>query len=543
MNLDIDADMQLALGDALFSLFDQYLKAHLLDNGCPITAACYLDMVVDLFEVIPQRVNNASMRNEPTILRSVTSESGENVVRRCAPFIQKVVKVSNTTPVPADQALLVKSSKRLQDLLKHTRHDTIETNPAGPLKLLLPTFPNSPQSQEADICRQGEVLGPLLAQWPDDIPVLVTMTMWTRNLVMTSTESPCEFANRFSSDRSRLRKAPQDPETRLSAVFSIKHFIRSFSAAGGKLQNTLEFLQIWLLLGDLLVDDDEDVRTQVAELTCEILPISAQQKGNVKQLWTLSPPATRGRLLDHLVHSYNGSERFWFESIVRMIGQLSEVGLQERIAAPHSLERIDHVPYQHAIMCFRPLDGFRKFLPWSLPVFEEENSNLYLDLVREADLWRDAASRLIIPVSNEAHIQDEPKMTWTLAESTLCRVLDEFRSITETNVKIRKDSPLGYTTPPEAFNAIFSIICLQDLYSQCTNHVSVPQRMRERGPRMLLEQSLRSLGRNEHDDGTWLKERKLRSNDKRLHGLLMSKLDDVHHALDSHVTEEAAPEA
>ena len=543
MNLEIDADIQLALGDALFSLFDQYLEAHVLDYGCPITAACYLDMVAVLFEGIPQRVNDASMRNEPTIPRRVTAESGENLVRRCGPFIDKVMEVSNTTPGPADQALLVKSSKRLRDLLKHTRHDTIETDAAGPLKLLLPMVPNSPQSQEADLCRQGEVLGPLFAQWPDDLPVLVTMTMWTRNLVLTSTDSPCELENRYSWNQTRLQKAPQDPETRLSAVFSIKHFIQGFSAARGKLQDSLEFLQIWFLLCDLLVDDDEDVRTQVAELTCEMLQISAQQKGSVKQLWILSPPSTKGRLLDYLVHSYNGSERFWFESIVRMIGQLSEIELQERVAAPHSLERINHGSYQNAIMCFRPLDGFRKSRSRSQPVFEKENSNLYLDPVREADMWRDTASSLILPICDAAHLEDEPTRTWTLASSTLWRVLDEFRSITETNVTIRKDSPLGYTSAPEAFSAIFAIICLQKLYSQCTSHVSVPQRIRERGPRILLERSLRSFGRNEHDDGIWLKERRLRSNDKRLHGLLMSQLDDLHRSLDSHVIEEAVREA
>lgn len=527
MILQIDADMQLALADALFLLFDQYLEAHVLDYECPMTAASYLDMVADLFEGIPQRVDEASMRNEPTKPRSIMGESRENLIERCAPFIDKVVEASSITPVSADQALLVKSSKRLRDLLKHTRHDTIKTDPAGSLKLLLPTFPTSPQSQEADLCREGEVLGASFAQRPDDSPVLVTVTMWTRNLVLTSTDSLCQLERRDIWDRSRLQKAPQDPETRLVAVFSIKHFMQSFSAAGGMLQETLEFLHIWLLLCDLLVDDDEDVRTQAAELTCEMLQRCAQQKGCVKQAWTVSPPATKSRLLDYLVHSYSRSDRFWVETIVRLTGQLSRVGLQSRVAASGDWEHILLTGYTETIGSFRPLDGFRMSRSRSQPVFEEENHNLYLDPVREADVWTNAATNLVLPLCDEGRSKNQTGSTWLNALATLSAAMDEFGEITEADGEIRKDGPLGYASAPEAFSVIFAITCLLRLWGQGIKDASTSQKL----PGWWLDKNsfahLRYTRKDDDDTETWLQKNRLRAGEARLHELLVSKLDDL----------------
>ena len=539
MILEIDADMQLALADALFSLFDQYLETHVLDYECPITAASFLDMVADLFDAVKQRVKNAPMRKELTRPRSISSERGENLIRRCAPFIDGVLEVNNTTPVVADQALLVRSSKRLRDLLDFPRQDFIDTNYLAKLKLLLPTLPNHPQSLEEDLCQQGDILGAHFAQRPEDSPVPAMMAMWTRSLMLASTDSLSEVEGRNFWGLTRHQKPPQDSETRLSAVSSIKRFMKSFSVAGGRLQDTPQFLQIWLILCDLLVDDDEDVRMQAAELTCTMLHKSAQQKGSVKQPWMVSPPATKGRLLDYLAQSYSRSHRFWAESVARMTGRLSKVGLQSRVGAPDRWEDILFAGYKEAIRFFRPLDGFRKSRSWSQPVFEEENHNLYLDPVREADLWKEAASRLILPECNEGHSIDQTRLIWIFALAALLEALAQIRELIEVDGEIRKDSPLGYTSAPEAFSAIFAIICLQKLCSQCMRDVSNPQKIHGRLERILLEQLLHSYGRDERDDGTWLQERRLRATDSRLHELLASKLDDSHQNLDSHVIEEA----
>lgn len=531
--------MKLAPADALFILFDQYLERYVLEHQCPITAASFLDMVADAFEGVQQRFNEAPKGKEHSKPKGVIGESGERFIRRCAPLIDKVVEVSNVTSVSADQAILVQSSKRLRDLLKHTRHDTIETDPAGPLKLLLPTFPNSPQSREADLCRQGKVLGAQFAQCPDDSTVLVRMTMWTRCLVLASTDSLSELEGRPFWDPARLQKAPQDPETRLSAVSSIKKFVHGFSAGSGRLQETPEFLYIWLLLCDLLVDDDEDVRTQAAELTCNMLHKSARQKGSVKQPWIVSPPAAKGRLLDYLVQSYNRSDHFWAETIVRMTGQLSKVSLRGRVAAPGCREYDVFACYRTAIGSFCPFDSFHKSRSQSQPVFEEENHNLYLDPVRETDMWTEAATSLVLPLSDEGRSKNRTKLTWLSALATLLRALSELREITEVDGEIRKDSPLGYTSAPEAFSAIFAIICLLKLCGHFIRDAIIPRKVTvwldEDSWDVLLD-LLRDEG---HKDGSWLQKQRVQSRDARLHELLVRKLGDLHEDLDIHVLEEA----
>ena len=537
--MGIHADIKLAPADALCILFDQHLERYVLEHECPITAASFLDMVADVFEGVQQRVNEAPKQKEDSKPKSVIDESGESFIRRCAPLIDKVVEASNVTSGSADQALLVKSSNRLRDLLKHTKHDTIETDPAGPLKLLLPTFPNSPQAQEVDLCQQGEVLGVQFAQRPDNLPVLVTMTMWTRSLVLASTDSPCGLEGRPFWNPARLQKAPQDPETRLSTVSSIQNFVHGFSAASGRSQETPEFLYIWLLLCDLLVDDDEDVRTQTAELICEMLHKSAQQTGSVKQPWMISPPATKGRLLDYLVHSYCRSDRFWAETIVRMTGQLARVGLRSRVAAPGGWERHDFDLYQSAIESFRLLDGFRKSRSRSQQVFEEENHNLYLDPVREVDMWTNTAISLVSPLGNEDRSTDPAALIWISALAILSRALDQIKEFTEVDGKTRKDSLLGYTSAPEAFSALFAIICLLKLCSQCITNVSSSQKLCGWFERTSLRLLLRYFGRDAYDDGPWLQNRSLRAWIARLDELLVSKLDDLYQDLDSHVIEEA----
>lgn len=524
MILEVHADMQLAPADALFSLCDQHLQTYVLNYQCPITAAAFLDVVADWFEGISHQVKETPMRKEPTKARRIVSESCEKFVNRCARFIAKILEVSNTIPVVADQALLIKSSHRLRDLLEKARQDVIEPDPVAQLKPLLPTFPNHPQSQEEDLCRQGKVLGACFAQRPDDSPVLDMMIVWTRSLVLASTDTPCELeeqADWHSARRkahwylARVQKAPQDPNTRLSVVLSIKQFMQSFSAVGGRLQDTLEFLHIWLLVCDLLVDDDEDVRTQAAELTCRMLHQSSQQKGRVEQAWIVSPPATKGRLLDYLMRSYGRSDRFSAEIIVRMTGQLSKVGLRGRVAAPATWENIEYVLYSERIAYCCPLLSVRKSRSPSQPVFEEENHNLYLDPVREADFWTKAATSLVLPLGDERRSQHETGRRWPSALETLF-VAMRFAKIMEVDGEIRKDSPLGYTSAPEVFSAIFAIMCFMKLCIRVSKDAKIHLRRPEWS----------YLRRHKLTNSDLLQFYRLRAREARLHELLVSKLDD-----------------
>ncbi len=237
----------------------------------------------------------------------------------------------------------------------------------------------------------------------------------------------------------------------MAAVASIKTFITVLQAHDSIPNTVPELLGVYLALYDALVDDDEDVRDQASVVVSSLLSVS-RRYGDSKATTSpsLSSLAASPRLLLFLVREYNESVCLWSEAIQRLTGaSLSVKNLP--IKEPPTLQlRPVKVLLQEAMRTDNAL-------------FVEEKQNLFVDDVKEAEMWAGALADLN---ARPDAISKSALGTWTL---------DGISALTVT-IRNNVDGPLGWTSKPEAFTIGIRVILAAKLLLDGHEIVDSPAR-------------------------------------------------------------------
>lgn len=185
------------------------------------------------------------------------------------------------------------------------------------------------------------------------------------------------------------------------------------------------------------MDDDEDVRDLGAKIASQLLSRRASLGGTeTNRHLSLSPPATRPRLMQLILDLYEKSSSLWNEAVTRLTGISTFQGmLQNKTAAGGS-----------SFIC--PLSVMLEIAKTpDTALFVEEKQNLYIDEVEEARFWADALSE----ISSAESLID-------MLSHTLAIWTTEGLAFLASAVADEQDGPFGWTSKPEVFTLGMRII-------------------------------------------------------------------------------------
>lgn len=134
--------------------------------------------------------------------------------------------------------------------------------------------------------------------------------------------------------------------------------------SGVQFTSTCSLVDAYLVLYDMINDDDEELRDIAAESTTQVL---ANDKSVIPRL----PLASSIELAEFLATNFRSSERVFEGSLRRLLGQ----NRGDEIFVPVS----------------RSLANLRR---GATALFEEEKQNLYIDDVREVQTWSEILTQL-----------------------------------------------------------------------------------------------------------------------------------------------------
>lgn len=214
---------------------------------------------------------------------------------------------------------------------------------------------------------------------------------------------------------------------------SIENFMTVLQDYDSVNKTAPELLGVYLALYDALIDDDEDVRDQASVVVSSLLSVSSVYRDSkATTSLSLSPLAAGPRLLRFLVLGYNTSVCLWSEAVQRLTGTSPSVKF---------------LPTREtSILQLRPVELLlQEAMRTDNALFIQEKQNLFIDDVREAEIWAGAL----------ADIHPQPE---AISKSALeAWTLDGIFSLTVT-VRDNFDGPLGWTSKPEVFTIGMRVI-------------------------------------------------------------------------------------
>ena len=132
-----------------------------------------------------------------------------------------------------------------------------------------------------------------------------------------------------------------------------------------------------MVLYDVLVDDDEEIREQGSRTVSSLL--SAHTDTGLP----LSPAAAKSRLLDFLEQRYQGSTVFSVEAVRKLTGLPSIYSAKSHEYCSDKDDECRSISLQ-----LRPVaELLLEARAMQIAVFVEEKQNLYVDQISEADGW------------------------------------------------------------------------------------------------------------------------------------------------------------
>ncbi|KAL4933322.1 THADA/TRM732 family protein [Aspergillus undulatus] len=181
----------------------------------------------------------------------------------------------------------------------------------------------------------------------------------------------------------RLRSALSEETeftTRYAAATSISAFARTYRPHRTPPRVDATFLEIYLILYDLLNDDDEELRDIAASTASWILSYSSVSPSKAV---TLSPINASELFATFLADNYTQSQLLSTRAIRYILGLEPRIGDSSRSSESETtLMPVSYITSE-----------LRKE---STILFEEEKQNLFIEAVREVDLWCEALTRLAV---------------------------------------------------------------------------------------------------------------------------------------------------
>jgi hypothetical protein len=190
---------------------------------------------------------------------------------------------------------------------------------------------------------------------------------------------------------------------------------------GGSAQTAPVLLDAYLILYDMLNDDDEEIRDTATAVASWVLSYPSPCPGKIV---ALAPLAASAQLAEFIVRNYPNSPRLFCDAVRRLSNQephLNGIG-GDRI--------------------FTHISNFMsKYNKESTVLFEEEKQNLFIDEVREIDIWARVLSRL------DADAYDK-----SLANGLFKWVTEGLSYFIDTAISgNNSDGLLGWTSKPEIY--------------------------------------------------------------------------------------------
>lgn len=227
----------------------------------------------------------------------------------------------------------------------------------------------------------------------------------------------------------------QEFTTRYAAVASLSAFAGVLRQSGGAARMDPVFLEVYLVLYDMLNDDDEELRDIAAATASWVLSYSTVSPSKAVSL----APLNAARLLVQFIIDNYAESRVLYHKVLQYIsGQIP---------------RISDLPVQRATLT--PVANLiTEYRKESMVLFVEEKQNLFIDEVREIELWSSVVTRLTaVPLlhnENDLLLQDRRK--WVL--EGLVYLSETVANDTE------KDGLLGWSSKPEIFTLGVRIISI-----------------------------------------------------------------------------------
>lgn len=248
-------------------------------------------------------------------------------------------------------------------------------------------------------------------------------------------QSPsAEFELELQQWTIKLRCALQEETeftTRHAAVASSSAFGRALRLPGSSARVDNVFLDIYLILYDMLNDDDEELRDMAAATASWVLSYSSI---NHSKAVSLAPLNASELLAEFITTNYSTSQILCGKIFHYILGQVPRVS--------DRLGKVNLTPVSDLISEYRKE---------STVLFVEEKQNLFIDDVREAELWSKSIHLLAEASYNDGRTLNEVS-TW------VSEGLAYLSAITADGAG--KDGPLGWTSKPEIFTLGVRVISI-----------------------------------------------------------------------------------
>ncbi|KAJ5773802.1 Armadillo-like helical [Penicillium paradoxum] len=255
----------------------------------------------------------------------------------------------------------------------------------------------------------------------------------------------CLLAIRLSSDQKALSSLEDDVHswtiklrsalseeteftTRFAAVTSVNSFSRALRLSGDQTRVDAVLLDVYLVLYDMLNDDDDEIRDMAASAASWILSHSSVSPDTDV---TLAPLNASALLVDFIIDNYSNSALLGQRVLRYLTGQ------EPRISGYDARSCLTAVS-----------DQIAEYRQESTVLFEEEKQNLFVDEVREVELW----SRALLRLSRSAYEELSVSQISSWAFDGLTYICSLVGSGAE------PDGLLGWVSKPEIFTLGFRVI-------------------------------------------------------------------------------------
>ncbi|KAL2863435.1 THADA/TRM732 family protein [Aspergillus lucknowensis] len=217
--------------------------------------------------------------------------------------------------------------------------------------------------------------------------------------------------------------------TRYAAAMSIAAFAQANCPSGSPPRVDRVFLNVYLILYDLLNDDDEEIRDIAASTASYVLSYSSVSPGRAV---TLSPLNASELFASFIADCYVNSELLCTRAVRYILGEKPRIG----DASEAELLAVSTITAD--------LRRERTIL------FEEEKQNLFIEEVREIDIWSGVLARLEMGSFGESLLEEV--FSW-VSEGLACfsEILTGLDG---------EDGPIGWIAKPEAYTLGVRLISL-----------------------------------------------------------------------------------
>lgn len=259
--------------------------------------------------------------------------------------------------------------------------------------------------------------------------------------------------------------------TRFAAVQSLHSFSRSLRPAGGSPRADSSLLDIYLILYDMLNDDDEELRDIAASTASWVLSYSSVSPNAAVALGPLNASAL---LANFILDQYADSVQLTRRVIRYLTGQ------EPRISGSDDQTHLIAVS-----------DLLAEYCQDRTALFVEEKQNLFIDEVRELDVWSPALKQM----KRNAY----PETLVRQISSWVSEGLDHLSG----HIAQEQDGLLGWVSRPESFTLGVRLISISSALASPSFEAPELMDVEQQQLRKQL-QSLLSVGKSAAVHNEWL---------------------------------------